>query len=491
MKEDEEMLWKLIDRSISAEELVQLEDALAESAQLRRTYQDMLETEEALRAINMSLEEGDLLAQRKRFTRRMWIGFAGGAVAASIAILAWWSAEGPEKVEVAAGESSKGFRFVPWNSASSPRTTSALAEEIRERALLLASISATGGTTNQSNVILPYPLPGGVLEVTEGWVEMTFEGSAVVKLEAPATFEIISSSSGYLYQGNVVVTDDGDGKPFDLYHSQGKVVDIGTAYAMRVMEEDSYDIFVMEGTVDNYNGALLALDRLKEGDHVVGNNTGKFSINRNGKAPSWVAELNENQAVSERKVVSGPQKIQTATWLRGRAGSGISYGSLSGVGLHVSSDACHNSGDIYQMRWTDYLGEYVPADSWYHRETATIGAIAGPHQNNAPTSVKVEFNGKIENPVLLFGWGEFSLKVDLRKVNVRKDSFVRANSSIQFQNGVLDFGSHPKRQDVEWHSASVQVLGEFGPDNPLVFDLVNSGVEADTLAFSLGLIEKR
>jgi len=487
MRKDEEMLWKLVDRSITDEEFDQLQDTLSMSSELRRTYQDVMEMDGALRAVEMQKEEPS--AGMKRGRRKIWFG-AIGAAAASLAMLVLWPAGEREEVEVV-DQTSQGFRFVAWGSAISPRTTSALAEEIRERALLMASISGIGGSEKQGNVILPYPLPGGVLEVTEGWVELTFEGSAIVKLEAPATFEVISPSSGYLYQGNVVVTDDGDGKPFDLYHSQGKVVDIGTAYAMRVKEEDSYDIFVLEGTVDNYNGAILALDRLKEGDHLVGDQSGKLSIERIEGAPSWVTEWSLRKVISEQKVGSGPRKIQTAAWLRGRYGSGVSYGSLSGVGLNVSSDACHNSGDIYQMRWTDYLGEYQPAESWYHREAATIGAEADLRQNDTPTSVKVEFNDRVENPVLLFGWGESSMQVDLRDLKVQEDSFACVHSSITFQNGVIDFGNHPLRQDLEGQIATVQVMGEFGPNKPLVFDLVNLDASDETLAFSLGLIDER
>jgi len=390
-----------------------------------------------------------------------------------------------------AKEASQNFRFTSWDSGRDKKVTSALATEIRERALWVASITAVSSSGgDRSRVALPYALTGGILEVTEGWVEVTFEGSAVVRLEAPTTFEVISASSGFLYRGNVLVTDDGDGAFFDLFYEEGKVVDIGTTYAMQIDENEGYRIFVMKGVVDSYNGAILGLDRLKEGDLLAGKNTGEVSIERTTGTPSWVAKRGLRKELPGMETGDGPLEIQTTTWLRGHAGGGVASGSLSGVRLRVTSDACHNSGEVHPMRWADYLDELQPAEVWYHAECASIGAIANPNGHLDATSVVVDFQDEVENPVLFFGWGEASLRVDFGILKIRENSFYCSHPSIQIRDKIIDFGSDPHRQNIEGQVASVQITGRFGPTHPLVFDLVSSNGLPSSLSFSLGLVEQ-
>jgi len=110
MRKDEEMLWKLVDRSITDEEFDQLQDTLSKSSELRRTYQDVMEMDGALRAVEMQKEEPS--AGMKRGRRKIWFG-AIGAAAASLAMLVLWPAGEREEVEVV-DQTSQGFRFVAW-----------------------------------------------------------------------------------------------------------------------------------------------------------------------------------------------------------------------------------------------------------------------------------------------------------------------------------------------------------------------------------------
>ena len=493
MKESYELIWKLIDRSITGEEFEQLQEALSESAELRRFYQESLETEESLRGIDLNLA-GDSLMEKRRWggwkVAKWGIG-VGGALAACLAVIFSLPDESTEIDRPSlVKDPQRNFQFTPWDSGRDEKETSALAAEIRERALWAASITAVGGVGDGSKIALPYALTGGILKVTEGWVEVTFEESAVVRLEAPTTFEIISASSGYLYRGNVLVSDDGDGALFDLFYDQGRVVDIGTSYAMQIDEDEGYRIFVMEGTVDNYNGAILGLDRLKEGDLLAGKNAGRVSIERIAETPSWVAKGGARRELPGVETGDGPLKIQTTTWLRGRAGGGVASGSLAGVRLRVTSDACHNSGEVHPMRWTQHLNEFQPAEVWYHAECAAIGAVANPFGHLGATSVVVDFQDEVENPILFFGWGEASLKVDLGALKILDHSFFRSHPSIQFKDKMIDFGRDSHRQNIEGQVASVKITGKFGPTRPLVFDLVSSNSLPSSLSFSLGLVEQ-
>ncbi|MDF1713646.1 MAG: hypothetical protein P1U90_15515 [Akkermansiaceae bacterium] len=496
MKQSHDLIWKLIDRSMTTAEFEALQNELLKDPDLRRFYQDCLETEFTLREFRLSAPV--LKSPRRKsglsspVVRRSLV-IVMGMAACLMAFVIWngnpdTPASNKGSIPIAQ-TLEKNYRFTPWVSGNSDAMTSNLASEIRERALWAASITGIGDETG-TKLALPHPLPGGILEVTEGWVEVSFDQSAVVRIEAPSTFEILSSSSGYLYRGNISVTDDGPGANFTIFHDQGKVVDIGTAFAMRVGEGDDYDIFVREGIVDNYNGVVLTLDRLREGDHFAGGKARKAQIQKPATPPFWVVQ--EARRVSLRQgvpVLEGERyPVETTTWLRGAHGGGEASGNLSGVGIKVTSDACHNSGEVHPMRWADHLNRIEPARVWYHPECASIGAFMKSGATPNRRAVLVEFQGEVQDPVLFFGWGEALLKVDLDQNEVMDGTFCRAHDSITFKDHIVDFGTEAHRQNIESQAASIQLKGKFGPGEPLKFYLLSSNELPSTLSFSLGLV---
>ena len=496
MNQSHDLIWKLIDRSITTEEFETLQNALLKDPDLRRFYQDCLETEFSLREFCLSAPVLNSSPRKPRLillvARRSLV--IGVGVAACFMVLVIWKGNPPAAAPVKGASAvaqtvEKNYQFTPWVSGHSDAMNSNLASEIRERALWAASITGIGGE-REINLALPHSLPGGVLEVTEGWVELSFDQSAVVRIEAPSTFEILSASSGYLYRGNISVTDDGPGANFTIFHDQGKVVDIGTAFAMRVGEGDDYDIFVREGIVDSYNGAVLTLDRLREGDHFEGGKARSAQIQKSAKPPSWVAKEVQRISLRQGETVpdGGVYAIESTTWLRGAYGGGEASGSLSGVGLKVTSDACHNSGEVHPMKWAEHLDRIEPARIWYHPECASIGAFMNSGATPTRRAVVVEFQGEVQDPVLFFGWGEGLLRVDLDRNEAISGTFCRAHDSITLKDNIIDFGTESHRQNIESQTASIQLKGSYGPGAPLRFYLRSSNPLPSTLSFSLGVV---
>ena len=192
-------------------------------------------------------------------------------------------------------------------------------------------------------------------------------------------------------------------------------------------------------------------------------------------------------SVPASQSTQGQSTLQTTTWLRGIKGSGQAAGNLAGVGAEVTSDPCHNSGELIPMNWSQALDQLSPARVWYHPESASIGAINAMNSDPRRCPVTVKLQGKVRDPILLFGWGEKDLQVDLSGNTIREKSTLVAHHSITLQKNLLDFGDDPSRDNIPRQAAAVQLEGLFGPENPIRFHLINRGDIPKTLTFSLGI----
>ena len=493
MSTSHELIWKLIDRTITAQEFNELQQLLLENAELRKTYQDCLETDFSLQQLTdhtaMSDNAGSFPQKKSSFLRMSWL--AAGLIAACLLLFTILrdhsGGEEPPKANQVALTSGP-FTFTPWVSGLTASREIGLAGEIRNRALQAVTITATGAEAADC-LAPPHPLPCGVLELAAGWMELSFEGSAIVRLNGPVTFEILSNSSGYLFNGSLTVTDDGPGDHFTVFHDQGKVVDIGTAFAMRVEKGKDLNVYVQEGLVDLYDGVELSLDRLKEGDYFSSRGKDLPAITRLPAPPKWVGQASRepHNEVPASQTTQGQSTLQTTTWLRGIKGSGQAAGNLAGVGAEVTSDPCHNSGELIPMNWSQALDQLSPARVWYHPESASIGAINAMNSDPRRCPVTVKLQGKVRDPILLFSWGEKDLQVDLSGNTIREKSTLVAHHSITLQKNLLDFGDDPSRDNIPRQAAAVQLEGLFGPENPIRFHLINRGDIPKTLTFSLGI----
>jgi hypothetical protein len=91
--------------------------------------------------------------------------------------------------------------------------------------------------------------PGKVVAIDRGLAEFRFQSGSRVVLEGPARLEFLSGTSVRLHHGKLAARVAG-ATGFEVLSPQGKVVDLGTEFAVSVSEAGATDVHVFEGRVE-------------------------------------------------------------------------------------------------------------------------------------------------------------------------------------------------------------------------------------------------
>ncbi|YCM46076.1 LamG-like jellyroll fold domain-containing protein [Verrucomicrobiaceae bacterium 227] len=92
---------------------------------------------------------------------------------------------------------------------------------------------------------------GERIRFERGLVELKFLSGVAIVLEAPADFEITGSNSGFLHQGKLVAeVNDETAHGFMIDSPSGRLVDLGTRFAVEVGNAGEMEVHVIEGEVD-------------------------------------------------------------------------------------------------------------------------------------------------------------------------------------------------------------------------------------------------
>ena len=92
---------------------------------------------------------------------------------------------------------------------------------------------------------------GQRISFQSGLVELRYSSGVRVVIEAPADFEISGRNRGYLHYGKLVAeVDDASARGFVIDGPAGRLVDLGTKFAVEVDWEGDMEVHVIEGKVD-------------------------------------------------------------------------------------------------------------------------------------------------------------------------------------------------------------------------------------------------
>lgn len=94
------------------------------------------------------------------------------------------------------------------------------------------------------------PLPTGVVELRAGAAQVTLPSGAILNMEAPTRFEIRGENRVFLHEGKLTPFVPATAKGFTVDSPTGRVVDIGTEFAVSVDPAGRTDVFVISGEVD-------------------------------------------------------------------------------------------------------------------------------------------------------------------------------------------------------------------------------------------------
>ncbi len=93
---------------------------------------------------------------------------------------------------------------------------------------------------------------GKILRLERGLAEVRFQKGARIIMEGPASIEIISANSARLERGKLSAKVPESAKGFQIITPKGKVVDLGTEFAMAVEDDGTTDVYVFSGKVEAY-----------------------------------------------------------------------------------------------------------------------------------------------------------------------------------------------------------------------------------------------
>lgn len=110
----------------------------------------------------------------------------------------------------------------------------------------------------------------GMVDLSQGFVEMSFDNGTMLLLEAPIRLQIISDKRAFLHYGRVVARVDHKVTEFTIETPSAKILDLGTEFGTAVDSNGVTQVQVFEGaveaTVKDETGKPQRVERLVAGD---------------------------------------------------------------------------------------------------------------------------------------------------------------------------------------------------------------------------------
>jgi ferric-dicitrate binding protein FerR (iron transport regulator) len=209
------LLSKLVDGRITEEETTRLEEILRQNPAARAHYRQYVATHFDLNEILPQIE----IPQTPRWFRRSSVLLP---IAASIALIA--------------GAAFFALRSAPPVSAAAHGPVLAVTKASKDVRWSLKKSPKVG-----------INLSAGRVELTAGTLALTMRGGQVVTLAAPSDFELIDETEVFLHRGIASLRIIGESGPFGIRMPRGKVLDLGTEFAVNVAPDGTADVWVFEG----------------------------------------------------------------------------------------------------------------------------------------------------------------------------------------------------------------------------------------------------
>lgn len=292
---DEARLQKLIsasvDDSIGQEEKSELLAALREDVRARQTYLSYMSVHAELCSlestenylVSINTPNADTLLQKPTYSSRYWKYIA---IAASLLLLTgvWQSVSSWQNNNLATSVA----------KAQILNTIEPLSEECEWY------VEQSNRTHAKSY------LPGDVIRVTEGKLELTYSHGTKVVLHSPAAYQLLSGMEARMIVGRLTATVAEAAKGFSVLIPRATVVDLGTQFGVKVSNDGASDVVVFEGEVDvdyDNNSDNIRDQRLTMGEAVhldaAGTPSRIVSINGHFYSNVNLAELSRSAVIAE------------------------------------------------------------------------------------------------------------------------------------------------------------------------------------------------
>lgn len=285
-----ELIFSLIDQTISPEDFDRLQDLVERDESIREEY---------LRAVNLSETLGEIASRRGDENEASTVVSSQGtarfpltqyAVAACLLLLAsgaaYWIGTRSASRQSAQNTAS-------MNSTENPPA----AQGDRDEALIAGHATLRRSVDIRwANTVAPIRdgdvLPGGVLRFTEGVAEIDFFCGATLIVEGPAELNIESDWSVQVNEGRLRANVPPAARGFLIKAADSEIIDLGTEFALEV-DADKARVEVIDGEIELRGGK-------HDGEHLL---TGqrRWLLNSGGETESFEGLSTESDVQRRRE----------------------------------------------------------------------------------------------------------------------------------------------------------------------------------------------
>jgi hypothetical protein len=279
---NDELLRRLADGELNADEFRQLEERLLTDDALRERYIMMMGLESRLYE-HFSVEVLQPLATtpRDRWRAR---SFVVAVMAVGLVVTGLILMRRPGNLAKDVG--GQGLPVSKWDQTplasidASARSAAAFVERTvseQQPVAIVTDVERSEASQGDPGLSVGTRLKAGTLAIRQGHVRLEFMNGAEVVLDAPAELELLRADAARLISGRVAARVPEQARGFVMSGPGTAVVDLGTEFVMWVNEANQTEVYVVDGEVEvsllDSDGSTLRSERVKRSKSVrVGRN---------------------------------------------------------------------------------------------------------------------------------------------------------------------------------------------------------------------------
>lgn len=276
------LLSRLIEEQLTSQEIDELLSLARSDAELKSSLRKQLEMDELLRLsyqhddaiasfVESVMQEAEHTTKETRFEHQVLSSLEQGSISSlktshsSVALVAKNSV--PWLVSLGSIAASVFFvLLILFQQNKAPLNTPGVSvEEIKDSgvAIIANAVAVHVDEDFRSGMSL---LPGSLV-LSQGFLELEFYHGAQLKIEAPASLDIINAQHVKLHYGRVMTEVPEVAIGFTIDTPQSSIVDLGTAIGVEVDRSGASQVHVFDGLIEARNSEGV-VQRVEEGQAI-------------------------------------------------------------------------------------------------------------------------------------------------------------------------------------------------------------------------------
>ena len=366
--------------------------------------------------------------------------------------------------------------LVLWKPRQERTTVASTAEEWEDAELqsgeYVARVTGVKDCVWQDGVLQPgEALTGGrQLHLQKGLAEITFDSGAQLRLEGPASLDIISAWEATLEKGGLKATVPAQAIGFRLHHNSVEVVDLGTEFSMIADSSGDAEVHVLKGSVEV--SPLVDEDPAPVVLHE--SETRRFGKHRHNHSASF--EARHRQLAQKAALERWKQPADFAHWSFDELKEGTFPAQTEGL------TGAFNAGSADQPLTDGRWGQALHLDGRHHM-SLTMPGLSHASSRAVAFWVRVPKDAELSQAQAVLAWPMRSKKFGNRMLEIgwNRNPNQGPLGALRTELGrAYAIGATPLRDGV-WHHIAV-IFVPVGHDGTLqVTQYVDGRLEGTTL----------